>query len=151
MTRVRKNDQFTIAGMLFITLGFAIFCSVVPSLNRLSRMSPSWPVCVAILLMFAWVMIPLRTGAKRTWWIGFLICGCAYLAIAMATMPAIVANLAASGFREVPAVFGILAFTIGLLPACGIPGGVIFAAVHRRIENRHVEVDCGRSDRESAT
>lgn len=59
VTNVRENNQFTIAGMLFITLGFAIFCKVVPFLDRLSRMSPSWPVFVAILLMFAWIMIPL--------------------------------------------------------------------------------------------
>ena len=70
---------------------------------------------IAILLMFAWIMIPFRKGTNRTWWIGFLFFGCAYLAIAVAAVPVIVAELSVFRLHEMSFVIGILMFATELL------------------------------------
>jgi len=151
MGTARENSQFSIAGLLFLTVGAALCCSAIPYLYAVSPMSPPWSVFAVIILMFAWAMIPLRKGPPRAWWIGFVVTGIVYLSIAVVVVPRSVSwlfdathdarNQPAPAFRplfatasfELIVVFAILIITLTLLVALGVLGGVIAKRVHGRL------------------
>ena len=146
MARSRKQEQFTIAGMLFLIVGFAVFCVATPYLHASSRMSPSWAWCIGIELMFAWAMIPLRQGTQRIWWIGFLLFGCLYLTIALVIVPAVSDHVSRSIYEPHAALL-IFAVTLAGLPLCGALGHILFWRFRRRVERQHIGLDCATSRR----
>ncbi len=154
MGTARENNQFSIAGLLFLTVGVALFCSAIPYLSAVSSMSPPWSVFAAIILMFAWAMIALRKGASRAWWIGFVAAGIVYLSIALVAVPKSVLWLqeathdangqvlpawkplfATASFEQI-AVFVVLTVTLVLLVLLGVAGGYIAKTLYQRSTNR---------------
>ena len=82
------------------------------------------------LLMFSWCVIPLRTAAERAWWIGFLVFGSLFLAVAvLLRLDEQVAQLG-SGIDELTLVFGTVFASLVVLLA----GGIVFRVTyeHRR-------------------
>jgi len=132
MGSVQTSNQFTIAGLLFVAVGAALCCWLVPHIYAAPGMSPPWSVFAVIALMFAWAMIPLRHGPARAWWIGFLVFGCLYLAIAIPSVPRIV-PLLGSRFSEPVLVTGILAVSLALLLGLAFCGGAVAARLHASI------------------
>lgn len=127
-----RSDQFSIAGLLFVMLGVALFAAAAPHLYALSWMNPPWSVFVLIVLMFSWCMIPLRIAAERAWWIGFLVFGSLFLAVAVLLQ--LDEQVAQLGFDELTLVCGTVLSSLVVLLGIGIVGGVVFRMTyeHRR-------------------
>jgi hypothetical protein len=130
MTTPLQRNQFSIAGLLFVTLGMAIFFSVAPYLYTVAMMSPPWSVFVLIMLLFSWCMIPLRTGHARAWWIGFLAFGSLYLAFALLAEPEETLRRLALRVGQMAVVFGVVIASLLLALGSGLVGGFCFRGIH---------------------
>ncbi len=149
-TKSSRSDQFSIAGLLFVMLGVALFAAAVPHLYAMSWMNPPWSVFVLIVLMFSWCVIPLRTAAERAWWIGFLVFGSLFLAVAVLLQLDEQVTQLGSGIDELTLVLATVFTSLVVLLGVGIVGGVVFRMTyeHRRFSagNPHGEATTDPAD-----
>jgi hypothetical protein len=143
-TKSSRSDQFSIAGLLFVTLGVALFAAVVPHLYAMSWMNPPWSFFVLSVLMFSWCVIPLRIAAERAWWIGFLVSGSLFLAIAV--LLRLDERVAQLGYDELTLVLGTVFTSLVVLLGAGIVGGVVF-----RMTYEHCRFSAGNPHGEAKT
>lgn len=131
MARDRRSDQFSIAALLWATLGVAIFLSLAPRLYATSRVSPAWTVCVLIVLLFSWCMVPIRRGAARAWWWGFLVFGSLYLVVGVLVQPEEHLTWLPDRVGEVAAALAMLPASMLLVLGFGVLGGILFRRMHQ--------------------
>lgn len=151
MGNSREVNQFSIAGLLFVTVGVAFCCAAIPYLDKVSPMSPPWSVFAAIILTFGWAMTALRKGSARAWWLGFVVSGALYVSIVAFPVARLVSGSCgivreiesvrevldtALSLGELPIVFGILVVSLTLFLGCGMLGGWIAKRLYERYQNR---------------
>lgn len=149
MKKRRQHEQFSIAGLLFVIAGLALCFVGVPYLYTHTATSPPWSVFPVVILMFAWCMIPLRQGATRVWWAGFVTFGAACLVVELAVSEHLVTLVFDAAWSvsedpmtisrvawdtiEVTTMFALVGVAALTLCVSGIIGGWLAAHVYSRI------------------
>ena len=138
MSGVLRFDQLSVGALLHIVFGVAAFFAAASYLDGASRMSPSWPVIVAVGLVFAWGMIGLRRGVQRYWWIGFFALGIVWMLIAVQALPMVMAKSPRLNVDDVWLALSALGVALGGFAICGVGGGAVSVFLRQRLRrSRH--------------